>query len=94
MRYLPLVLTVLLLCMCLLPQGVFLASYGRLPLYVSTSFLNEGMTKEEVLERLGPPHSKHDSPNGETWYYWNDCLTVTGTGIKFTPEGKISFTWI
>jgi outer membrane protein assembly factor BamE (lipoprotein component of BamABCDE complex) len=94
MRYAFIVPAGLLLGMCLLPQVVFFADHGRLPLYTNTSFLEVGMTQQEVLARLGPPHLRSDDPDGETWYYWNDCLTITGQAIKFNLEGKITNTWI
>jgi len=94
MRYGPIVLVVLLLGLCLLPQGVFLGTHGRFPLYADTSFLEVGMTQEKVLDRLGPPHLKYDDPDGETWYYWRDCLGACHQAIRFTSDGKVCSTWI
>lgn len=84
----------LLMGMCVLPHTVFVISYGRLPLYANSTVIEEGMTKEEVIARLGEPHQKDVHDDSESWYYWTNVFTITGMGVRFSPEGKVENIWI
>jgi hypothetical protein len=87
------VLAFLLIGFCLLPHALFVGAYGRLPLYNSNA-VQEGMTREEILDRCGKPHMKHDEGDREVWYYWTSVFEITYIGMRFSPDGKVEFVWI
>src|SRR5262249_55290485 len=60
---------------CLGPPHVVRLCYGHYPLgsYPSDK-VKEGMTTDEVLAALGPPHERDKNADGERWYYWIDSF--------------------
>lgn len=91
-------LTVVLLAACLLPQIVFRIDYGRGPLNreqidsIDGSFI--GKTTDEVLDSLGPPHTRDVYEDGsEKWIYWGDSFGFGCTRLLFGPDGRVKNWW-
>jgi outer membrane protein assembly factor BamE (lipoprotein component of BamABCDE complex) len=84
----------LVLAACLLPRVAFRVSYGRGPLDADPAKVRPGMTPEEVVEVLGPPHNTHDFGDGVAWTYFEDSLAWNYIGVKFTKEGVVQHWWV
>lgn len=88
---LALIVVVLCLGCCGLPQILFRVAYGRGPLATDIRQVQPGMTPEEVNALLGPPHKKHD--DGEVWIYFEDSFAWSYLGVQFTREGVVKNWW-
>ncbi|WP_439623229.1 outer membrane protein assembly factor BamE [Gemmata sp.] len=74
---------------CLAPPLCVRVTRGNFP--TSASQIRPGMTKEQVLEQLGPPHSRVDDDDLQPrWYYWNDSYGLFYDSVWFGPDGRVS----
>lgn len=75
---------------CQGPPHLIRLFYGNSPIgsYPSNK-IKEGMSAEEVVAILGTPHERHDSSEGESWYYWIDSFGITWFAVWFGPDGRV-----
>jgi hypothetical protein len=62
---------------CLGPSQVVRVFYGNYPIgHSPDDTIKEGMTADEVLGILGPPHERVEQDNEQRWYYWKDSVSI------------------
>jgi outer membrane protein assembly factor BamE (lipoprotein component of BamABCDE complex) len=76
---------------CLGPPHFIRLIYGNYPLgRYPSGVIEKGMTADEVLSKLGPPHSRNR--DGDFWYYMLDSYDIGWFGVHFGPDGKVTGT--
>jgi outer membrane protein assembly factor BamE (lipoprotein component of BamABCDE complex) len=75
--------TILLLVCCVTPPILTRLTYGRWGESGDISQVKPGMTPEEVIELLGPPHDRDRWDNCERWIYREGYLGLPTHGISF-----------
>jgi hypothetical protein len=81
------------LCCCLGPDHLVRIVYGNYPLgRYPNGVIEKGMTPDEVLSKLGPPHSRNRNGDGESWYYMLDAYDMFYFGVIFGPDGRVTGT--
>src|SRR5262249_20102479 len=69
------------------PSGVFRLVYGSYPTgRYPNDAIRKGMSADEVMGAMGPPH-KRTIENGESkWYYYVDSFGMSWFGVDFGPD--------
>ncbi|VTU01201.1 ---NA--- : : SmpA_OmlA [Gemmataceae bacterium] len=76
---------------CVAPPVYIRITRGNYPVGGVIYKIREGMTKEQVLERLGPPHRRVDDDDVQPiWYYWNDSYALGYETVWFGPDGRVT----
>jgi hypothetical protein len=82
---------------CLLPPVIFYLSYGRGPLDgAGWRKVKDGMTTDEVMAVIGPPHKKSRNEGqggGEKWIYFKDTFGWNFIELRFNKEGHVEGLW-
>jgi hypothetical protein len=79
---------------CLGPSQVVRLVYGNYPLgHYPNNKVQEGMTAEEVVAVLGPPHERWKKGDGETWCYWIDSFGAYWFAVDFGEDGRVASTY-
>lgn len=80
---------------CVLPNALFYANTGRLPLRRSQDPFRVpiGSTAAEVREALGPPHDLVKRDGREVWNYHGDLFGLVIYGMEFDEEGRLAKVW-
>jgi outer membrane protein assembly factor BamE (lipoprotein component of BamABCDE complex) len=86
-------LAFLFLSCCLLPQVTFRLYYGRGPLQDNIFLARRGMTPEEVIEAIGPPHKTAEGDK-DTWIYFEDSLGWHYCCVQFGEDGLVHHAWV
>jgi SmpA / OmlA family len=84
------VVTVALLSCCLGPPMICRLSYGRWGDYGDFSRVKPGMTPEQVIDLVGPPHERIDRGGYESWTYREGFIGLPTHGVTFTAEGVVN----
>jgi hypothetical protein len=75
------------------PAQIFKLVYGSYPLgEYPTGKITPGMTTDQVLGILGPPHQRDKRDKGEEWIYDLDSWGIGYFGIDFGPDGRVTHT--
>ncbi|MCE9560601.1 MAG: outer membrane protein assembly factor BamE [Planctomycetes bacterium] len=74
---------------CVLPPVAIRILYGNFPVGGVFHKVHEGMTKDEVLATLGPPHSRYEDVDRPRWYYWSDSYGLNYESVWFGPDGSV-----
>lgn len=75
---------------CVLPPVWFRTQFGSFPTGNISSKVHKGMTKEEVLTVLGPPHRQYPDDEPQGWYYYNDSYGLSAESVWFGPDGRVT----
>jgi hypothetical protein len=89
-----LLLSASLPCFCCFgPDLIVRWQTGRYPLQgYPNGVIEKGMTRDEVLSKIGPPHSRHQTGDRESWYYMLDPYDMYYFGVIFGPDGRVQTT--
>lgn len=85
-------LATVVLSVWFLPGLLIRVVYGDFPIGQPTKYrIVVGMTREEVLAVLGPPHERYSGTGAEeTWCYRCYALNVSTYAIYFDGHGRVS----
>jgi len=87
-------LAALVLGAFVVPPALFRLSYGRGPVDdAALRKVQAGMTADEVIAALGPPHKKHREGDRERWVYYKDSFTWGSAEVRFDAEGHVEGLW-
>jgi outer membrane protein assembly factor BamE (lipoprotein component of BamABCDE complex) len=76
------------------PSLVFRLTHGTGPIGdLPYRTVREGMTPEQVIAILGPPHDRHSGDDGEHWYYSKDSFGIDWFKVEFDPQARVRTTW-
>jgi hypothetical protein len=76
------------------PQVGFRVAYGRGPLEANPASVVEGMSPDEVIAILGPPHKREYEAGQAIWTYFQDSYTLDAIQVKFKKTGEVRHWWI
>jgi hypothetical protein len=77
-------------CCCFGPDQITRVTTGRYPLSGPHDPIKIGMTRDEVLSNLGPPHFRNRRNGLEEWRYIADPFGVNFLDIEFDADGRIA----
>lgn len=79
----------LVLSCCLIPPIVNRLLYGRWGTSRDFSHVKPGMTPEQMIDLVGPPHERIDRSDYKSWTYREGFLGLPTYGITFTEDGVV-----
>jgi hypothetical protein len=80
-------------CCCFGPDQIVRWKTGRYPLTgYPNGAIEKGMTQDEVLSKIGPPHTRQRVGDHESWYYMLDPYDMYYFGVIFSADGKVTGT--
>jgi hypothetical protein len=78
----------------LVPSALFRLSYGHGPVGdAALRKVQAGMTADEVIAAVGPPHKKHREGERERWIYFKDSFRWGSAEVRFDAEGRVEGVW-
>jgi len=92
----------LVLVSCFLPIFCYVApphlvrlAYGSYPLKSrpDNNKIEEGMSGDEVVAILGPPHERQSINGHENWYYWLDSFGMDSFCVTFGADGRVMYAY-
>ena len=91
----------LVLVSCILPIFCYVAppyivrlEYGNYPLgSYPDNKIEEGMSQNEVVAILGPPHERYTVSGEVRWLYYIDSFDIRWFGVAFGPDGRVEHTY-
>ncbi len=78
------------------PPHLFRLAYGSYPLErrPDRNRIEEGMSGNEVVAILGPPHERQSLKNGEeNWYYQLDSFGIDSFCVTFGADGHVMYAY-
>jgi hypothetical protein len=76
------------------PPYLFRLEYGNYPLgSYPNNKIEEGMSQDEVVAILGPPHRRYEQNGNECWQYYIDSFDIRWFGVDFGPDGRVTHTY-
>lgn len=77
------------------PPHLFRLTYGSYPLERRPSYnkIEEGMSGDEVVAILGPPHERQRINGQENWYYRLDSFGIDSYCVTFGADRRVMYAY-